>query len=306
MQFSIYQESRRGARKSNQDRIAYCYSRNALLMLVADGMGGHLRGDMAAEIAVQFITRAFRREARPSLSDPRSFLGQALGGAHRAIIRAADESGLAEAPRTTCVACVVQDDAACWGHAGDSRLYHIRDGTVLAQTKDHSLVRESVDSGRVREDAVAAHTQRNRILNCLGSARPPRLDLSEATPLDAGDTLILCSDGLWNPLSGKIISSAVLKTGIMQAVPDLLDEAERRAGRKCDNLSAVALTWEAHSPAAWPGEGPARGRPLDSVTVPPRQPDATETHNDYLSDDEIEHAIVRIRSAIKRQTNDKT
>ena len=306
MQFSIYQESRRGARKSNQDRIAYCYSRNALLMLVADGMGGHLHGDMAAEIAVEFITQAFRREAKPRLSDPRSFLGQALNGAHRAIIRNADDRGLAEAPRTTCVACVVQDDAACWAHAGDSRLYHIRDGAILAQTKDHSLVQQLIDRGRVQEDAVATHPQRNRIYNCLGSVRPPRVDLSESTPLNADDTLILCSDGLWGPLSGNTISSAVLKMGIMQAVPYLLDEAERSAARACDNLSAVAMTWEEHSPAARPKEVPARGRPMDSATVLPQQPDAAKTQNDYLSDDEIEHAIARIHSAIKRQTNDKT
>ncbi len=306
MQFSIYQESRRGARRSNQDRIAYCDSRTTLLMLVADGMGGHLHGEMAAEIAVRFITQAFRREAKPSLSDPRSFLGQALSGAHRAIIRSAGEGGLAETPRTTCVACVVQDDAAYWGHAGDSRLYHIRNGTILAQTKDHSMVQQLVDRGRVREEAVATHPERNRIFNCLGSLRPPRVDLSEATPLDAGDTLVLCSDGLWGSLSGRIISSAVLKMGIMQALPDLLDEAERRAGRECDNLSAVAVTWEKHFPAARPEEVRARRQPLDPVTVLPRQPGAAESHDDYLSDDEIEHAIARIRSAIEGQTNDKT
>ena len=306
MQFAIYQESRRGARRSNQDRIAYCYSRNALLMLVADGMGGHLHGELAAEITAQFITAAFRREARPRLSDPRSFLRQALSGAHRAIMRKADEGGLAEAPRTTCVACIVQDGAACWAHAGDSRLYHIRDGTILAQTKDHSLVQQLVDCGRVREEAVAAHPERNRIFNCLGSARPPRVDLSESTPLNAGDTLILCSDGLWGPLSGKTISSAVLKVGIMQAVPDLLDDAERRAGRECDNLSAVAVTWGGHSPAARPMNLPAHARPMDSVTMLPPRPGAAETHNDYLSDDGIEHAIARINSAIKGQTHDKT
>ena len=167
-------------------------------------------------------------------------------------------------------------------------------------------MQQLVDRGRVHEEAVATHPQRNRIFNCLGSVRPPRVDLSEATPLDAGDTLILCSDGLWGPLSGKIISGAVLKMGIMQAVPDLLDEAERRAGRECDNLSAVAMTWEEHSPGARPEEILARGRPLDPVAVLPRQPDASETQNDYLSDDEIERAIARIRSAIKRQTDDKT
>jgi len=296
MQFSIYQESRRGARKSNQDRIAYCYSRGALLMLVADGMGGHLHGETAAQIAVQFITQAFRRDAKPRLPDPRLFLRQTITGAHHAIIRNADDAGLPEAPRTTCVACVVQDNAACWAHAGDSRLYHIRDGRVLGQTKDHSLVQQLVDRGRIREEAVAAHPARNRIFNCLGSQRPPQVDLSHAARLNAGDTLLLCSDGLWNPLSTKRISSAMLAMDIMQAVPELLDEAERRAGRECDNLSAIAMTWEEQ--AASPDQ--AAGMPPAAVTTQPPQSEAVDTQNAYLSDDEIERAIAHIRNATKK------
>ena len=244
MQFSIYQDSRRGARRFNQDRIAYCYSKDALLMLVADGMGGHLHGEVAARIAVQFITEAFRRETTPALSDPALFLRRSITGAHHAIIRHAAESGLPEAPRTTCVVCVVQDGAACWAHAGDSRLYHVRDGSILARTKDHSRVQQLIDQGRIREEAFAAHPERNLIFNCLGSAKPPQVELSGTVRLHAGDTLILCSDGLWGPLSSKIIGSAVLKSGIMQAVPELLNEAERRAGRQCDNLSVIAVTWE--------------------------------------------------------------
>ena len=306
MQFSIYQESRRGARKSNQDRIAYCYSRDALLMLVADGMGGHLHGEVAAEIAMQSITAAFKREAKPGLPDPRAFLHQSISAAHRAIVEHAAQAKLPEAPRTTCVACVVQDNAACWAHAGDSRLYHIRNGTVLAQTKDHSLVQQLIDRGRIREESVAAHPERNQIFNCLGSQRPPRVDLSELTRLDSGDTLILCSDGLWGPLSSRIIGGAMLKHGILQAVPDLLDEAERRAGRECDNLSVIALTWEGHSTAARPEQLPTRGTALDPVASRPPETGAAEMQNDYLSDDEIERAIARIRSAIRGQTDGQT
>jgi serine/threonine protein phosphatase PrpC len=243
MQFSIYQESRRGSRRSNQDRIASCHSRDALLMLIADGLGGHPHGEVAAQIAMQFITESFRREARPALSDPLSFLRRAIAGAHQAIIQHSG-GGLAEAPRTTCVACVVQNDDACWAHAGDSRLYHIRDGRILARTKDHSRIQQLIDQGRIREEAFATHPERNQVFSCLGSARTPRVDLSQVTRLDAGDTLILCSDGLWSPLSPKIIGNALQQNGIMQAIPELLDEAERRAGRECDNLSVIALTWE--------------------------------------------------------------
>lgn len=302
MQFSIFQESRRGARKSNQDRVAYCYSRNALLMLVADGMGGHLHGELAAEIAARFITREFRREARPRLRDPAAFLQQALSGAHRAIVQRAEDDGLAEVPRTTCVACVVQDGAAHWAHAGDSRLYHLRDGGILAQTRDHSLVQQLVDSGRMRAEAAPAHPERNRIYNCLGSARPPRVDLSESTQMQTGDVLLLCSDGLWGPLSAKLIGGAVQKAGIMQAVPELLDQAERRSGRECDNLTAIAMSWEEPAAPA-PAVSAESARALaDTVPIPV----AAASEGEYLSDEEIERAIARIRSTIKRQSDDKT
>ena len=295
MQFSIFQESRRGSRKSNQDRIAYCYSKEALLLMVADGMGGHLHGEIAARIAVQFVTEAFRREATPALPDPALFLRRSITGAHHAIIEHATEGGLAEAPRTTCVACVVQEGGAWGGPAGDSRLYHIRDGRILAQTKDHSFVQHLIDRGRIREEAFAAHPDRNRIYSCLGSARQPQVNLSEAVRLNAGDTLLVCSDGLWGPLSSKIICSALLNDGIMRAVPELLDEAERRAGRQCDNLSVIALTWEGDTRAAHPDKAPAR-----------REQGAAGAQDGYLSDNEIERAIADIRNAIKRPGNGKT
>jgi len=312
MEFSIYQESRRGARRSNQDRIAYCHSKDALLMLLADGMGGHLHGEIAARIAVQFITEAFRREATPALPDPALFLRRSITGAHHAIIGHAAEGGLGEAPRTTCVACVVQDSGASWAHAGDSRLYHIRDGTTLAQTKDHTRVQQQIDQGRLREDVAATHPERNQVFNCLGSARPPQVELSGAVRLHSGDTLILCSDGLWGPLSSKIISNAVLKSGIMQAVPELMDEAERRAGRECDNLSVIAMTWEENSKAVRPAQTPARGTqtyaavPVQHAAVQPRREQgAADLQNGYLSDDEAERAIADIRNTTRRRPNGK-
>jgi serine/threonine protein phosphatase PrpC len=117
-----------------------------------------------------------------------------------------------------------------------------------------------IDSGRIREETAAEHPDRNVIYNCLGSARLPQVELSNTAPLKAGDTLILCSDGLWSPLSAELIGSALRKKGIMRAVPALLDEAERRAGRFCDNLSAIAMTWEKHVPVARPGQPSDRGR----------------------------------------------
>jgi len=307
MKFSIYQESRQGPRKANQDRVAYCYSRDSLCMIVADGMGGHLHGEVAAQIGTQFIAEAFQRQATPRIEEPFRFLLDTIMNAHLAIIDYANVRGLLETPRTTVVACIVQDGLAYWAHVGDSRLYLVRDGRIEAQTKDHSRVQALVDSGRIREEAVAQHPERNKIFNCLGQMAPPKIDLSRPTALRHGDTLLLCSDGLWGPLSGRSICEALLRDDIMAAVPNLLDQAEARSGRDGDNLSAIAMTWAEEllddeekwistvemEPSAYKTTVAQFGR--TSQTGQPEQ-------GAYLSDEEIERAISEIRNAIKKHS----
>jgi len=112
MKFTIYQASRQGGRKNNQDRVAYSYSREALLMVVADGMGGHMHGEIAAQIAVQTMTDQFQKMAKPRLADPMAFLADTTTRAHYAINCYAVEHDLLEIPHTTVVAVVVQDNTA--------------------------------------------------------------------------------------------------------------------------------------------------------------------------------------------------
>ena len=145
MKFTIYQESRPGARPNNQDRVAYSYTRESLLLVVADGMGGHLHGEIAAQIAVQYIIESFQRAAKPMIQDELMFLSRSLSNAHAAIQDYAFDKSLPEAPRTTVVACLIQNSVAFWAHAGDSRLYLIRRGRIVQQTKDHSRLQMMLD-----------------------------------------------------------------------------------------------------------------------------------------------------------------
>ena len=305
MKFSIYQESRQGPRKSNQDRVAYCYSRDSLLMVIADGMGGHLHGEVAAQIATQFIAEAFQREAQPRIADPFRFLLDSITNAHHSIVDYANVRSLLETPRTTCVACVIQDGLAHWAHVGDSRLYLIRNGKVEAQTKDHSRVQILVDAGRVREEAIAAHPDRNKIFNCLGQMGPPKVDLSRRVALRHGDVILLCSDGVWGPLHSRHICEEFLRNDVMRAVPILLDMAEARAGKDGDNASAVALAWSDDT-------GSASGDEISTVSMDPTELKTTveqfgrskppAPQAGYLTDDEIERAIDEIRNAIKKHS----
>ncbi len=305
MRFSIFQDSRKGARMDNQDRVGYCYTRDALLMVIADGMGGHLHGEVASQIAVQFLTEAFQQEAKPTLADPFQFLQKGTTDAHHTLVDYARARGLQEAPRTTCVACIVQDSVAYWAHVGDSRLYHVRDGRIYAQTKDHSRVQMLVDQGRIREEAVAAHPERNKIFNCVGGINPPQVELSRKTLLQQGDTLILCTDGLWGPLSAKLITEALLRNDIMKAMPRLLDDAEQRAGNECDNLSVVAMTWEESFPGNSAGEVTTQTLELDAFTTQLEDFGLSESDATDLTDEEIERAIEEIRTAILKHTRQK-
>ncbi len=198
MRFTIYQESRQGGRANNEDRTTYCYSREALLMVVADGMGGHHYGEIASQIAVQTLADSFQRDARPTLADPFRFLQKGMTNAHHAILDYAERHRLSDTPRTTCVACLVQDNIAYWAHAGDSRLFLMRAGKVISQTKDHSRIRMLLDDGLISEAQAARHPDRNKIYSCLGSPTPPEIEFSRKTPLKHGDILLLCTDGLWD------------------------------------------------------------------------------------------------------------
>jgi PPM family protein phosphatase len=303
MRFSIFQESRKGGREANQDRTSYAYTRDALLMVIADGMGGHLHGEVASQIAAQLLTEAFQREAKPKLADPFGFLQKSITDAHFALGDYAKARNLIESPRTTCVACVVQDSTAFWAHVGDSRLYHVREGRIQAQTRDHSRVQMLVDQGRVREEAVAAHPDRNKIFNCIGASTLPQVELSKPTLLREDDTLILCTDGLWGPLSGKLITGALLKSDLMKAIPELLDLAELRAGADSDNLSVVAMTWAEKHVGPLAGEVSTQTLVLNGVST--QLEDFSNAEDSDLSDEEIERAIEEIRAAIRKHMPQK-
>jgi serine/threonine protein phosphatase PrpC len=314
MRFVIYQESRSGKRKYNQDRIANCYTRDALLMVVADGMGGHLRGEAAAQIAVQYLAESFQKHAHPKLPDPTLFLLECFEKAHAAILDYASREEMLESPRTTCVACVIQDGVAHWAHTGDSRLYHLRAGRILVQTKDHSHVQKLVNQGRIREEAVASHPERNTIYSCLGGTKTPQITLSPKATLIPGDIMMLCTDGVWGPLSGTLIASTLLGGNVIEAIPTLLDLAEKRGGEHQDNLSAVAVTWREPRKEKSPGQKPEEPKageqlvvtetmPLNSFTSQLRDFGAAEKESNkdvYLSDAEIEKAIGEIRDAIRK------
>lgn len=299
MRFSIYQDSLCGARASNQDRMGYCFTRDCLLMLVADGMGGHLHGEIAAQLALQAVAACFQAEARPALADPHAFLDRALRHAHHEILRYQTLHRLPEAPRTTIVAAVVQLGRAWWAHAGDSRLYWLRAGRLVARTRDHSKVQNLIDLGQIDPAAADSHPERNKVLNCLGSPFEPTVDPGGDVPLEPGDTLMLCSDGVWSGVDESTLAGLMSGESVAENVPQLVRRAIEQSGSFADNATALAMSWAGADP-----HGPA----LSSDDVPDGAITTTiavglldqDSPADTLTEDEIERTIREIRDAITR------
>lgn len=303
MKFTIYQESRTGMRANNEDRLAYCYSRDALLMVVADGMGGHYYGEVAAQIAVQTLTEAFPREFQPRMRDPFLFLQKGMLNAHRAILDFAGKHRLVDSPRTTCVACVIQNSVAYWAHSGDSRLYLLRNGKVLAQTRDHSRVRLLFDQGVISEDQMPGHPDRNKIYGCLGGQQTPEIEYSRKATLETGDVLVLCTDGVWSALPADTLAVSLQSADLMHAVPVLLGQAEARGGSHADNLSMMAVRWGDTYGDDSGGQSSVistRTMPKDSVTKRMDEFGRHPNSKTDLTEEEIERAIEEIRATIQK------
>jgi len=304
MRFTIFQDSRKGSRKVNQDRVAYTYGRDTLLLVVADGMGGHAGGEIAAQICVRLFIERFQREAKPVLRNPFKFLQDSMMRAHEALGSYANQFSMLETPRTTCVACVVQADHAYWAHVGDSRLYLFRQRKLIAETKDHSKVQYLVDQGIIGPGEAPRHPERNRVFSCLGGLVDPVIDLGKRTALHDGDLIVICTDGFWSAVSREELVGWLTAAPILEAAPEVMREAEARGGPEGDNLSAIVVRW---GPEAVPEE-PSTTTITETMGMDEfeTQIDRTLTLTDRagtqrdLTDDEIERAITEIQSTIQR------
>ena len=301
MRFSVYQVSRRGGRERNEDRMGYCYTRDSGLFALADGMGGHPEGDTAAQIALQTLAALFQREAKPSLAEPLRFLHDACIAAHHQLIRYATDRGLLDTPRTTVVACLLQGDAAYWAHCGDSRLYLLRGDKLLARTRDHSYseLQQSMSS----VVPIDERFNRNVLFTCLGSPGKPVIDTSGPLPMQPGDRVMLCSDGLWSSLEDGEIAGVLAQLPVSDAVPELVARALRVAGERSDNVTVLGVEWETEEPedAAGPVSTLTLGDEVFASTI-----QATLVGDgavpDELDDAEIERSIQEINEAIRRSS----
>jgi len=307
MKFSVFQISRKGGREKNEDRMGYCYTRESGLFVLADGMGGHPEGEVAAQLALQTVSALFQKEARPIVQDITEFLSTALMAAHHQIIRYASEKGMLDTPRTTLVACIVQGSSATWVHCGDSRLYVVRNGELLTRTRDHSYLEQQAAATASNNSALVQRLERinrNILFTCLGSPTKPVFDVTGPVTLQQGDRILLCSDGLWGSLQESDIVKHLSQKIVSESVPDLVELALRTAGEHSDNVTVIALEWE--TPDAFEStHGVSTDSISDGVFASTIQAGVLDTQVEELDDAAIERSIAEINEAIRRSAAKK-
>jgi serine/threonine protein phosphatase PrpC len=234
-----------GHREDNQDRVSVAIGEHAALLLVIDGMGGHAEGARAAETALKSMLESFWHTPHP-IFDPLGFLHLTLGKAHDDVVALGGSLAVETRPRATCAICLVQQASAFWAHVGDSRVYQLRNNAVRERTRDHSHVEQLLREGLITEAEVQGHPMRNFVECCLGGdAVLPDMTSSRRRPLEPGDVLLLCTDGVWANLKDEDIA-AFYKSGngdLRAALQALGEQAVQASAPFSDNTTAAALRW---------------------------------------------------------------
>lgn len=204
------------------------------LFIVADGMGGHQAGEVASRIAAEQIEQVFYGSPPP----PGEALRIALERANHVVHRTAQEEAL-QGMGTTVVVAAIHKDTLHIAHVGDSRLYLWRGGTLRQMTRDHSPIEEQLEAGTLAPDEATHHPLRNVISRAIGTQPTVEVEVAAPFPLQEGDRLLLCSDGLTEHLSPEQIGPLLARHAPHQATESLIEAANRAGGS--DNISVIVI-----------------------------------------------------------------
>ncbi|NMC47671.1 MAG: Stp1/IreP family PP2C-type Ser/Thr phosphatase [Chloroflexi bacterium] len=230
-------------RKNNEDYITFFVpidveelKKNGSLFIVADGVGGAAKGEVASHFAADtVIYEYYNNEEVP----PAERLARAMQHASREIFNHSQENGNFTRMATTMVAALVLQNNLIVAHVGDSRLYLIREGKIKQITRDHSVVAEMVRNGAMTEEEARTSKAKNRISRSIGGEADVQVDVSAPIPLNLNDRILLCSDGLTRYLDGETLMAAVLKGEVESVSKELVKYANDQGG--ADNVSVVLL-----------------------------------------------------------------
>ncbi|MBP8866732.1 MAG: serine/threonine-protein phosphatase [Propionivibrio sp.] len=230
-----------GDRAEQQDRVAlvpHPKGGGVALAVVADGMGGHTGGVLAAQQVIH-TSRNNLEQFSVRDEDPRDMLEASIKEAHM-LIKASRFINEKD-PHSTAVMLLLQPGKVSWAHCGDSRLYRYHDDQLVFRTIDHSYVEQLLAKGKITPQQAAVHAKRNILITSLGGQEAPKIDYGMAEDLQGGDSFLLCSDGLWGYFSDAELGQVLARHSARESCDILITQARQRAGGEGDNVSVAIL-----------------------------------------------------------------
>lgn len=237
-----------GDRQEQQDRaglVQHPRQKKLVMAVVADGVGGHTGGALAAGQVVLTAKNNFEQFS-PEDQTPEQLLRESINEAHLMIRmgRVLNEQD----PNSTGVILMLRGQgetmSASWAHCGDSRLYHFRGSQLLFQTRDHTYVQQMIQKGYMTPEQAAVHPRRNVLITSLGGEDAPLIDTGSAEELQGGDNFLLCSDGLYAYFSEAEMAGMIAAFPAREAAGKLIDLARDRANGHGDNCTLVIIKLE--------------------------------------------------------------
>lgn len=244
MQLEFVALSDMGRLRNNNEDSVLAVPEHGVVVL-ADGMGGHNAGEVASRMAVTLIAEQLGEwlpdNSDASMRELRRAMAVGVDAANRSIFEAANTNADYHGMGTTLVLAVVHQGEMVLGHAGDSRAYLWREGTLKQLTRDHSLLQEQIDSGLITLAEAAMSSNHNLVTRALGVEDLVLLDVQHH-PIEEGDLYLLCSDGLTDMLDDEEIAEELADSTVFDPetrAQRLIDLANRHGGR--DNISVALI-----------------------------------------------------------------
>lgn len=233
-----------GHRKINQDYSAHLSTAKGILLVVADGLGGHKGGELASSLFCEALIALAEKNINKLRKTPEDSLRDLAVTAAEAMYAEIIQNHPDLDAHTTCVVCWVSlpENILTTLHVGDSRVYRFKQESIIWKSRDHSVVQMLVDTGQLKEEEMGTHPEQGALTRSIGVKKSIKPSVkTHETPLQKGEGLLLCSDGLWEMISVKEMCSMAKQNKPQKRLEKLVVTAVKRAAPKSDNVTAQVL-----------------------------------------------------------------
>lgn len=237
MEITYASSSFQGCRDCNEDYLTSAQDGDRYCFVIADGLGGHGRGEVASKLVCEEGMQCFQEKGANALADMFTLSQECLLEKQKA-------ENATDAMKTTMNILTIDEKSIHWGHIGDTRTYYFRKAKLVSRTKDHSVPQMMVSMGEIKEKDIRHHVDRNRLLRVMGIEWPkPQYAIEEDIKIQRGQAFLMCTDGFWEYIEEKDMEKCLKKAKDVQGWLDAMNEVVRQngEGQDMDNYTALAV-----------------------------------------------------------------